>query len=103
LSIWSILYLFGIFFPVLACCTKTNLATLYIAFIAYIYRRDFHQKIMSWSDATVSLIDANWRREVVGRQVLPSSEQGCQIFLGTWYQNQKKCTKWAQNVPKCYR
>jgi hypothetical protein len=25
--------------------------------------------------------------------------QGCQIFLGTWYQNRKKCTKRIQNVP----
>jgi hypothetical protein len=24
--------------------------------------------------------------------------QGCQIFLGTWYQNWKTCTKWTQNV-----
>jgi hypothetical protein len=22
--------------------------------------------------------------------------QGCQIFLGAWYQNRKKCTKWTQ-------
>jgi hypothetical protein len=21
--------------------------------------------------------------------------QGCQIFLGIWYQNRKKCTKWS--------
>jgi hypothetical protein len=27
-AIWSILWLFGIFFPVLVCCTKKNLATL---------------------------------------------------------------------------
>jgi hypothetical protein len=26
--IWYILWLFGIFFPVLECCTKKNLATL---------------------------------------------------------------------------
>jgi hypothetical protein len=25
-------------------------------------------------------------------------QQGCQIFLGAWYQNRKKCTKWTQNV-----
>jgi hypothetical protein len=25
-------------------------------------------------------------------------KQGCQIVLGTWYQNRKKCTKWTQNV-----
>jgi hypothetical protein len=28
-----------------------------------------------------------------------TSPQGCQIFLGTWYQNRGKCTKWTQNVP----
>jgi hypothetical protein len=27
--------------------------------------------------------------------------QGCQIFLGTWYQTRKKCTKWIQNVQNC--
>jgi hypothetical protein len=26
-------------------------------------------------------------------------DQGCQIFLGTRYQNRKKCTKLIQNVP----
>jgi hypothetical protein len=30
-------------------------------------------------------------------------EQGCQIFLGTWYQNRKKCTKWTQNVPNGHK
>jgi hypothetical protein len=25
--------------------------------------------------------------------------QGCQILLGTWYQNRKWCTKWTQIVP----
>jgi hypothetical protein len=25
-------------------------------------------------------------------------QQGCQIFLGAWYQNRKKCTKWTQTV-----
>jgi hypothetical protein len=42
--------------------------------------------------------------------------QGCQIFLGTWYQNRKnvpnghkmyqmdtKCTKWTQNVPNGHK
>jgi hypothetical protein len=27
-AIWNILWLFGIYFPVLVCCTKKNLATL---------------------------------------------------------------------------
>jgi hypothetical protein len=26
-------------------------------------------------------------------------EQGCQIFLGTTYQNGTKYTKWPQNIP----
>jgi hypothetical protein len=30
-------------------------------------------------------------------------EQGCQIFLGTLYQNRKKCTKWTQNVPNGHK
>jgi hypothetical protein len=25
--------------------------------------------------------------------------QGCQIFLGTTYQNGEKLTKWPQNIP----
>jgi hypothetical protein len=29
--------------------------------------------------------------------------QGCQIFLGTWYQNRKKCTKWTQNEPNGHK
>jgi hypothetical protein len=29
--------------------------------------------------------------------------QGCQIFLGTWYQNQKKWTKWTQNGPNGHK
>jgi hypothetical protein len=29
--------------------------------------------------------------------------QGCQIFTGTWYQNRKKWTKWAPNVPNCHK
>jgi hypothetical protein len=28
MAIWNILWSFGIFFPVLVCCTKKNLATL---------------------------------------------------------------------------
>jgi hypothetical protein len=31
------------------------------------------------------------------------SYQGCQIFLGTTYQNGEKYTKWPQNVPNGYR
>jgi hypothetical protein len=29
--------------------------------------------------------------------------QDCQIFLGTWYQKWKKCTKWTQNVPNGHK
>jgi hypothetical protein len=29
--------------------------------------------------------------------------QNCQIFLGTWYLNVKKCTKWIQNVPNGHK
>jgi hypothetical protein len=29
--------------------------------------------------------------------------QGCQIFLGTGYQNRKKCTKSTQNVPNSHK
>jgi hypothetical protein len=29
--------------------------------------------------------------------------KGCQIFLGSWHQNQKKCTKWTQKVPNCHK
>jgi hypothetical protein len=29
--------------------------------------------------------------------------QGCQIFLGAWYQDWKKCTKWTQNVPNGHK
>jgi hypothetical protein len=29
--------------------------------------------------------------------------QGCQIFLGAWYQNWKKCTKWTQNIPNVHK
>jgi hypothetical protein len=25
--------------------------------------------------------------------------RGCQIFVGTWYPNRKKCTKWSYNFP----
>jgi hypothetical protein len=27
------------------------------------------------------------------------AQQGCQIFIGTTYQNRKKCTKKTQNIP----
>jgi hypothetical protein len=30
IAIWYILWSFGIFFPVLVCCTKKNLATLHV-------------------------------------------------------------------------
>jgi hypothetical protein len=30
-------------------------------------------------------------------------KQGCQIFLGPWYQNGGKCTKWTQNVPNGHK
>jgi hypothetical protein len=29
--------------------------------------------------------------------------QGCQIFLGTWYQNWRKCTKLIQNEPNGHK
>jgi hypothetical protein len=35
--------------------------------------------------------------------------QGCQIFLGAWCQNRKKCTKcaqcteWSQNIPNIHK
>jgi hypothetical protein len=32
-----------------------------------------------------------------------STEQGCQIFLGMWYQNRKKCTKSTLNVPNGHK
>jgi hypothetical protein len=32
-----------------------------------------------------------------------SSNQGCQIFLGSRYQSQKKCTKRTQNVPNGHK
>jgi hypothetical protein len=32
-----------------------------------------------------------------------SPSQGCQIFLGAWYENWKKCTKWTQNVPNGHK
>jgi hypothetical protein len=32
MAIWNILWSFGIFFPVLVCCTKENLATLTAVF-----------------------------------------------------------------------
>jgi hypothetical protein len=28
-----------------------------------------------------------------------SGIQGCQIFLGKYYPNRKKCTKWSYNIP----
>jgi hypothetical protein len=33
------------------------------------------------------------------RMCVNDLRQGCQIFLGTWYQIRKICTKWTQNVP----
>jgi hypothetical protein len=35
--------------------------------------------------------------------VICEPSQGCQMFLGTWYQNRIKCTKWTQNVPNGHR
>jgi hypothetical protein len=29
--------------------------------------------------------------------------QGCQICVGTWYQNRKKCTELAQNIPNGHK
>jgi hypothetical protein len=36
-------------------------------------------------------------------EVSGSQAQDCQIFLGTWYQNPGKCTKWTQNVPNGHK
>jgi hypothetical protein len=30
-------------------------------------------------------------------------DQGCQIFLGTWYQNRTKCTKSTQHIPNGHK
>jgi hypothetical protein len=39
-AIWYILWRFGIFFSVLVCCTKNNLATLVEAEVRFVTRRD---------------------------------------------------------------
>jgi Na+/H+-dicarboxylate symporter len=36
-AIWCILWLFGMFSPVLVCCTKKNLATLFITVASQIF------------------------------------------------------------------
>jgi hypothetical protein len=38
-------------------------------------------------------------RRLDNKQGKMSGNQGCQIFLGIWYQTQKKCTKLIKNVP----
>jgi hypothetical protein len=47
----------------------------------------------------VKLWEPASRIRPAGTQLL----QGCQIFLGTWYQNGKKCTKCIQNVPNGHK
>jgi hypothetical protein len=34
---------------------------------------------------------------------MDSADQGCQIFLGTLYQNGGKYTKWPQNIPNDHK
>jgi hypothetical protein len=35
----------------------------------------------------------SWKTDERLMDMVNPAEQGCQIFLGTWYQNRKKCTK----------
>jgi hypothetical protein len=41
------------------------------------------------------------RRRSTGKRGSTLDHQGCQIFLWTWYQNRKKCTKWTKKCAKC--
>jgi hypothetical protein len=40
----------------------------------------------------------NKKMIIVLDERLPNPRQGCQIFLGTIYQNEKKCTTWARKI-----
>jgi hypothetical protein len=52
------------------------------------------------------LFEANWSRFLKQNSVPEQAKcrlQGCQIDLGLWYQNRKKCTRWTQNVPNGHK
>jgi hypothetical protein len=57
----------------------------------------------SWKKMSASSSVAERKEKRSKRFIARAAEspmtQGCQIFLGTWYPNRKKCTKWTQNKP----
>jgi hypothetical protein len=65
---WYILWTFGIFFPVLVCCNKKNLATLEIVFSCFNFRY-FHITFpLSRSGSPRKLSEANQNTVVVKKQ-----------------------------------
>jgi hypothetical protein len=41
--------------------------------------------------------------EKIRVRVNSGRQQGCQMFLGTTYQNGEKCTKWPQDIPNGHK
>jgi hypothetical protein len=65
-----------------------------------------------WPDDDATHVVEQWERKICAQwaallkmqtaknaRVWRGRLQGCRIFVGTLYQNRKKCTKWSQNFP----
>jgi hypothetical protein len=87
-AVWCILWLFGVFYPVLVCFTNKNLATL-IGIPLYSFFRALFP-----IESKVAAVFVQGK--CVGFKLCHrlAGEQGCQIFLGT------KNQKGGWNVPK---